>query len=421
MKKTEMYAEIRSKIGRGMSGLFLCSFLGIIFSSCTPKTTATFRLPGEWEPQAAIWLGWEHRPEVIGYNKLLIEIIAQTNMYVPFKIVVPHDTVLQAAKESLQVKGLDLNNLEFITIPDNRYWIRDHGPTYVELANGEQKIVDFSWTLHDTEVNFVDQRIAEKEGLEMIATDLVNEGGGIESNGKGSLMLVESWARNRNPEKSLEEIESAYRKTLGVSKFIWLKRGLINDPLGLQQIAEGYYGYGVGGHIDEMARFVNPNTIVLAWVDSTDRLKHPISQLNAEVLEEAYKLLSQARDQDGRPFNIVKIPLPDPIERKMLVTENSFGMTDSTLDIKGFPENDKPKVGETVNLVAASSYNNFLITNGSILLPNYVSAGSSASKEEKIKLIFEELFPKRELRFFDCMYQNFRGGGIHCSTKQQPL
>ncbi|MEQ9438501.1 MAG: agmatine deiminase family protein [Cyclobacteriaceae bacterium] len=375
---------------------------------------------GEWESQEAVWFGWEHRPGVAGYHKAVFEIIRSIQNQVMVKIVSPTDSIAETAKAALQAQHFNLKNIQFLTIPDNRYWIRDHGPTFVQNKQGQQWVVDFAWSRHGNELPYVDRKAAELEGLDVITADVVNEGGGIESNGQGTILLVESMMLDRNPDKTKAEIEAVYRKAVGAKKVIWLPRGLANDPNGLQPIADDYYGYGVGGHVDEFARFVDPNTIVLAWVEETERSSNPVSRLNYDVLNEAFQILKQATDQDGKPFTIIKIPLPDLITKKMVVTGEGGGLTDTTLDRSLFEGETVPSVGDTVNFVAAASYTNFLITNGVVLLPAYIQAGSSQEKERNVKEAFSMLFPDRKLIFIDCLYQNYRGGGIHCSTKQQP-
>lgn len=373
----------------------------------------TLVLPGEWEPQQSVWLGWEERPQLRGYHPAIFNIIREIKDKVPVKIVTTSDSASTVAKSLVLAQSIDLKNVTFITVPGNRYWIRDHGPTFVKKPSGELVGVDFDWKIragHDSAINLVDRRIAELEGLRVITAPVVNEGGAIESNGQGTIILVESVTLDRNPLLTKPEIEEIYRRSVGAEKIIWLKQGLAQDPNGAQQITGNYYGYGTGGHVDEFARFVNPSTVLLAWVSEEDKDIHPINRLNYEVLTQAYSILQQATDQNGEPFRIIKIPLPDIISEKKIVT-----------NLDQFEESRvKPTIGDSIEWVAAASYNNFLITNGYVLLPTYVEYGSSPQKENEVKKILSAVFPDRKLIFIDCIYQNYRGGGIHCSTKQQP-
>nr|WKN35373.1 agmatine deiminase family protein [Tunicatimonas sp. TK19036] len=398
----------------------LVLFFISVLSSCSPSEQSAIILPGEWEPQESIWLGWEHRPGVLGYHKAVFEIIRSVHEKVKVKIAAPTDSVAEIARRLIKQQHIPLTNIEFVTIKDNGYWIRDHGPTFVQDDFRQQWVVDFEWRNHSNELSQVDKKVAVLEGLEVMTAPVVNEGGGLESNGQGTILLVESMMVDRNPGKTKAEIEAVYREAVGAKKIIWLPQGLANDPWGLHHVADGYYGYGAGGHVDEFARFVNPNTIVLAWVGEEEKDAHPVLKQNYEVLRKAFQLLAQATDQDGKPFTIIKIPLPDIIIKKMVVAEQNAGISDTTLGIDLFEGERIPTVGDTVDFMAAASYNNFLITNGAVLLPTYIEAGSSEEKEQAVKAVFSSLFPDRQLIFIDCLYQNYRGGGIHCSTKQQP-
>ncbi|MEM8970374.1 MAG: agmatine deiminase family protein [Bacteroidota bacterium] len=374
----------------------------------------TVVLPGEWEPQQSIWLGWEERPELQGYHQAVFELIWAVKDEVQIKIVTTSDSATAVAQSLITAQNIDLNNIIFLTVPGNRYWIRDHGPTFVKNQRGELLGVDFDWKVragHDSKIDLVDRKIAELEGLEVIAAPVVNEGGAIESNGKGTIILVESVTLDRNPLLTKAAIEEVYRKSVGAKKIIWLNKGLAQDPNGTRPIVDNYYGYGTGGHVDEFARFVDPNTILLAWVSEEEKGIHPINQINYEILRQAYEVLSQETDQDGKPFRIIRIPLPDIISEKRSVADIT--------QFEGTPS--ASNASDSIEWVAAASYNNFLITNGYVLLPTYTKHGSSVAKENQIKKVFTEVFPHRKLIFIDCIYQNYRGGGIHCSTKQQPF
>ena len=139
-------------------------------------------------------------------------------------------------------------------------------------------------------------------------------------------------------------------------------------------------------------------------------------------MNENFKVLEEARDQDGQPFEIVKVPLPDLIVKKVTAKENSDGdWTGPFLKPSYFPAKESPTEGDTLLRVPAASYLNYLVTNGVVLLPTYTAVGSSTEKENEVKRIFQEHFPEREIVFIDAMPQNWQGGGIHCSTQQQPV
>ncbi len=175
-----------------------------------------------------------------------------------------------------------------------------------------------------------------------------------------------------------------------------------------------------GGHTDEFVRFADANTILLAWVDKEEINLHPFNKVNYERMSENLRILETATDQDGKKFRIIKVPLPEPIERKIIVKEKLTKGDNLNMLPRYFLPKDAPKVGDTLINVAASSYLNYLVSNGVIILPTYVNQGSSVVKENRIKEIFRSIYPERKQVFVECMPQNWNGGGIHCSTQQQP-
>jgi agmatine deiminase len=112
----------------------------------------------------------------------------------------------------------------------------------------------------------------------------------------------------RNPNLKKEYIESEFRRVLGVSKIIWMKKGLADDPLHFfRRITGKYMGGGTGGHTDGFVRFANASTILLAWVDESEKDLNPINRMNYEHMSENLKILESSTDQDGNPFTIVKV------------------------------------------------------------------------------------------------------------------
>ena len=139
-------------------------------------------------------------------------------------------------------------------------------------------------------------------------------------------------------------------------------------------------------------------------------------------MKENFDILSRAKDQDGNPLTIVKVPLPDLITKKILARKISDDEDGRSYDVdpSSFKASEAPQLGDTLLRVPASSYMNYLVTNGVVILPSYTQAGSSRQKEEEVERIFQKQFPGREIIFMDAMPINWSGGGIHCSTQQQP-
>lgn len=161
---------------------------------------------------------------------------------------------------------------------------------------------------------------------------------------------------------------------------------------------------------------------MLAWVSEEEKDLNPINRMNYERMNENFEILSKSRDQNGNPWNIIKVPLPDLIAKKIIarkIADSEFG---NTYDVhpSAFKASEAPQLGDTLLRVPAASYMNYLVTNGIVLLPSYIHMGSSKKKEQEVKEIFQQQFPGREISFIDAMPINWSGGGIHCSTQQQP-
>jgi agmatine deiminase len=429
-----------------MKVIFL--FVVVMMTACVAHDENKFYMPAEWEPHDAIWLGWED--DQLQYRPTVVKIIIALMPHVTIKVAVSGDSLMRVAKKYLQEEGIDSSELLFYNLKGDRYWIRDHGAAFLVNGKGQLSAADFGWNsygypgwleiMHDNNpdsiskylkrreakmklTGAVDSLMATAEGASLVRTDVKHEGGAIEVNGKGTLILCEATVFQRNPERSKEELESEFKRVLGITNIIWMKQGLADDPLHFfRRITGNYVGGGTGGHTDEFVRFANATTILLAWVDESEKDLNPINQMNYERMNENLKILEAAKDQDGRAFQIVKVPLPDLIVKKITAKEDTDDKDWSGPFLKPsyFPTKESPAEGDTLMRVPAASYLNYLVTNGIVLLPTYTAAGSSGKKENEVKKIFQERFPGREIVFIDAMPQNWQGGGIHCSTQQQP-
>lgn len=419
----------------------------MIFSSCG-KPTDQFHMPAEWEQHGAIWLGWE-KDTIRGYYPPIVKAINTLTPNVTVKMAFNSDSLMQVAKRYLVAQKVDTTNIRFYVMPGDGYWIRDHGAAFLINGKGELGVADFAWNSYGRpgflkekyngnmdsvkkymdkykdarkKTGSVDSLMAVTEGAKILKTDVVHEGGAIEVNGKGMLILCESTVFERNPDLTKEYIESEFNRVLGVAKIIWMKKELADDPLHFfRKITANYYGGGTGGHTDEFVRFANATTILLAWVDESEKDLSPVNQMNFERMSENLKILEQATDQDGKPFTIVKVPLPDFMFKKVAVRKK-IEDTEATLDIEfdGFISSEAPKLGDSVLRVPAASYMNYLVTNGLVILPTYTAMGSSKEKEARVEKIFKDHFPNRKIVYINMMPQNWEGGGLHCSTQQQP-
>ena len=401
--------------------------------------TDTFRMPAEWEQHEAVWVGWELFDP---FKQPSLNVIKALVPYVPVRVLAESEFSARAAKEYLHIQGIDTSKPKFYFVAHNRIWIRDHGAIF--LLDGEKKLgfADFNWSHYGIRdwlqwtsgmdnvddavkrvvrrTGSVDSIMGDSQKASRLATDIIMEGGSLEVNGRGTLILCEAVTLQRNPGKTKEYIESEFRRVLGVRHIIWMKRGLADDPHIIRPITGKFIGVGTGGHTDEFIRFVNDSTVLLAWVDEKEKDSNPIHQMNYERMKENLGILERSRDQDGRPFRIIKFPLPDLLYKNVTITPFQKNESDDGILSSWLSPGAGFRPGDTVQRVAAASYLNFFVTNGVVLVPEYSSKGSSKEKETEVERILSSVFPGRKIVFVEVMNLNYEGGGIHCITQQQP-
>lgn len=342
-------------------------------------TADGYIMPPEWSPQEAVWLSWPvDDPRHWGGNKRemiwskFAEIAAAVSQYEAVRInavTANHAAILQACNRAKAV----MDHVQLFDHPHNDVWCRDHGPIFVKHTHsGEVAITDWEfnawggkfapWDLD----NRIPNQIATSLGMRVFEGGMILEGGAIEINGAGQLLTTEAVLLNpnRNPQLSREEIEQNLRDGLGVRDILWLKQGIEGDD--------------TDGHIDDLARFTNPRTI-LACTDPGGP--------NREILVENLHRLRNFLGPNGKAFDIVEIPLPEACE----------------------------VVGWRLPILPAS-YVNFLIVNGGVLVPIF----RQARNDDRALGIIRELFPDREVTAIDCLDLVEEGGTLHCISQQQP-
>lgn len=422
-----------------MKSILTSLIIALVTISCTsPKKKDNFFVvnqPAEFETQEAIWLIWpstNHKEEesVEDVTLSIIEaLIDDINIVVTCK----DKELLNQAKQTVENHFGNQPRITFLEIPSYEIWARDMGPIFVETNQNTMAIADFnfnSWGYSDTldldtkTEEMYDVRVAEHFDLPVISSSMISEGGNREVNGKGTMITTESVEMGRNPTMTKKEMEAEYERLLGVKKTIWLKQGLVEDDhtfLGPVPTADGTKAYTVvttNGHIDEFARFVNDSTILLALIDSTE-FNDPIAFENHKRMEENYKILSTASDQDGNPFTIVRMPLPGTIFTTMKPGDYIYDYI-KTLDYEDgstFPN------GDSVKVMAALSYLNFIITDKVVLGQTCWREGMPEELKQKDKnatQILQSVFPNRKIIMIDALAVNLGGGGLHCISMQQP-
>jgi len=423
-----------------LPAMAMISFPGKNIMGDNGITEEKWRFPGEFEEHDAVWIGWLSKEYLQGYptDDVFLQLVRELEPNVHTIICVPDDAQKEYVEEILAANNVPVTNISFyvqkFTIP---YW-RDFGPVFVTSTTGEKRINDFNFnfwgyfTASDTQslmMERIDRDVAGYLGIESEMTRITSEGGDREFNGKGTLIVTEACEFQRNPNIAREEIENEFKRLFGVTNIIWLKQGTVeDDPFNAGAIA-GPGGAGVayraasaGNHMDEYCRFVSPDTILLAEVTEKEAAGDPVAAENRLRLEENYHILKNAVDQDGRPFKIVRIPVPDMIYFTATPADEAYFSLSSfynSMDGTSFP------YGDPVTVVPATSYCNFLITNNLVLGQKYYVEGSGMpdsvkAKDKKAEEILKGLFPDRKVVMVNTIPINFGGGGIHCLTQQEP-
>jgi agmatine deiminase len=410
----------------------------LIISCASPKKNSdlvVINQPAEFETQEAIWLIWPatNHKESESVEKVTLSIIEALIDDIDIVVTCKNKELLNKASETLKNRFGEQKRLKLLEIPSFEIWTRDMGPIFVETNQKTFAIADFnfnSWGYADTldvdtkTEEMYDVRVAKHFKLPVISSSMISEGGNREVNGKGTLITSEAVEKGRNPNMSKLQMEAEYKRLLGTKKVIWLKQGLVEDDhtfLGPITTADGTKAYTVvttNGHVDEFVRFVNDSTILLAQIDSKE-LDDPIAFENNKRIEENYEILSKATDQNGQPFTIIRMPLPGTIYNTMNPGDYVYEYI-KTLDYENgikFPD------GESVKVMVALSYLNFIITNKVIIGQSCWREGMPLelkSKDEKAAQILQSVFPNRKVIMIDALAVNLGGGGIHCISMQQP-
>jgi len=270
-------------------------------------------------------------------------------------------------------------------------------------------------------------KVAKKQNLPVVEANMVSEGGDRSFNSKGVMMTIEHTELQRNPGMTKAQLEAKYKSVLGVTKVIWLKRGVVDDSEsneamwpGPDGITKNAYAYGAE-HVDEIAQFADAHTILLAWVTAEEARKDPIAAINRQRLLENYQILQSATDQDGKPFKIVLVPAAETMYYNSTLNDDLCAWVSEMtfLDGSTFPQGTAP-----IFQLVPTSYMNILISNGVVLVPQYWEPGKSNSikqKDAQVMSIMKSAFPGRKIIGVDPLAYNIgSGGGMHCSFQQEP-
>lgn len=396
----------------------------------TQPTSHTF--PPEWLSHDAVWMGWsDYVTRDEDHTKLRLDMLAALTPHVLVKMLVENRSQAQKVGSIITAAGLNLKRVQFEIQPTVDVWTRDCGPLF--LTDGQTKqLAAFSWKNYSFPWPYtnpsslargaVDQEVGERYGLVQRSSDVVAEGGGLDVNSH-SLVTYRDAMMDRNPGKTLDEIESELKRLYGKDQIIWLDRAPITDRVLLGAKIENFFGWGANGHVDEYVRFISDDTIFVGEVSEKERNSNSLMQLDYEILTENRRQLEDARTPDGKSFKIIPMPVPDagPFMRRRILTEQDFQPSANGLDQRLVYRNFT--VGDEIIEVPAVSYLNFLVTNGVVLSAKYGGKGrpEHLNKSDAVaSALLQEAFPDRKIIQIDPLAANWDGGGMHCLTQQEP-
>ena len=373
-------------------------------------------------------MGWAEGDSTL--SDVQVEMIRAMLPQVFVRLFVVSDSARAHAEQTLRAAGVEPGHVEYVTHEVPNFWTRDPGPLF--LSDGRSlAVASFRWDEYaypneviDYEGGVFSRRgeigpfVARMRGLPVVSTDLVAEGGGIEVSGDVLLTYRET-ALQRNPGVPLEEIEQEYLRLYGKEKIVWLSRAPLADRVFAGPKLANYFGWGANGHIDEYVRFVNDSTVVIAQIDEADAAADTLAAVDRAILLENLRELQAATDAQGRPFDIITLPVPGihHFMRTMTLDEPTKARYPTSVLYRDF------EVGDEVRWMPAMSYLNFFITNGVVLVPSYWREGvpeREQEKDEEVRSTLQRLFPDRRIVQIDPLAVNWWGGGMHCITQQEP-
>lgn len=352
----------------------------------TPRQLG-YRMPAEWEPHEATWLAWPHNPEdwpdkFQPIPWVYAEIVGHLARVEDVHVLVEDAAAEKRARGVLKKTGANLNRAHFHWWPTDRVWTRDSGPIFVKNRTASMPVAVTNWKfnawakypdwhLDDKIPGLVAELLALPQWTPTLETPagphrIVLEGGSIDVDGAGTLITTEecllSEVQQRNPGVSRGQLEQVFHDYLGIDQVLWMNRGIAGDD--------------THGHVDDITRFVGPNTIVTVIEPNQEDDNHL-------PLEENLDRLQSARNFEGKPFDVITLPMPPPILFR----------------------------GQRL----PASYANFYIANDLVLVPVF-----NRATDRQALNILAGAFPTREVVGIYCGDLVWGLGTLHCMTQQQP-
>ncbi|HTQ62153.1 MAG TPA: agmatine deiminase family protein [Candidatus Solibacter sp.] len=338
-------------------------------------------MPAEWEPHEATWLGWPHEltdwpGKFAPIQWAFAEIVRHLSQVERVYLLVENREAESRVRTILKKSGANLAAVDFFRIPTDRGWMRDSGPICVKNPAGEVAYTNWRFNGWAKYGNHKKDALVVSTANKKLKRRLwqpthkkrrvVLEGGSIDVNGRGTLLTTEecllSKMQERNPGFTREDYSEVFANYLGATNVLWLKNGIAGDD--------------THGHVDDLARFAEPTTVVTVVEDDPN-------DANFAPLQENLALLKNMRDQDGNSLRIETLPMPAPVY----------------FDGQRLP----------------ASYANFYIANKIVLVPTFNDPNDRVALNTVAKC-----FPTREIVGIACRDLVLGLGTIHCMTQQQP-
>lgn len=333
------------------------------------------RFPAEWEPQSAILMAWPHAgtdwaPRLQSVQSCFAGLCSAISRYQPLLLLVPDERIEANARAALTAANGHMHSVRFIRLPYNDTWLRDSGPITLR-NNGGFRLLDFHFTAWGGkfEAGLDDQLVAGMVALGLFAEarhqriDFALEGGGIETDGAGTLLSTWHCLHERHPDASRQAIEAQLKMSLQQERILWLEHGYLE-------------GDDTDAHIDTLARFAAEDCIVFQGCqDPQDSHYEELQAMAGEIAE--------LRQRNGEPYRTFELPWPKPIQ------DNGRRL--------------------------AASYANFLIINGAVLMPVY-----NDPADEIAIAVMQQAFPDRDIVGVPCRDLIWQNGSLHCCTMQLP-
>jgi agmatine/peptidylarginine deiminase len=333
------------------------------------------RFPAEWEPQSAVLIAWPHADtdwaeRLAEVETTYIALVSAITRFQKALVLVMGENLHKHAQQQLSNAGVNLDRVQFVRMPYNDTWLRDSGPISLRRKDGFH-LLDFHFTAWGGKFNadlddLIVSQLIDKKTFNSATYERVEfalEGGGIETDGEGTLLTTWHCLHERHTDLSRTEIEAILSRHLRQHRTLWLDHGYLE-------------GDDTDAHIDTLARFASRDSIVYQACDDRDDSHY--SELKKMADE-----LAELRQADGQAYRLFALPWPQPIfdgERRL-----------------------------------AASYANFLIINGAVLMPSY-----GDEKDQAAVNVLQQAFPDREIIAVPCKPLIWQNGSLHCITMQLP-